>query len=716
MLLCAHSYCAKCLSTLTPSRGLDSELESNRDPLKIQCPACFQISTIQDVSSLPLPSKFPDIIESLTDEQKKNTISSLTKRKEALTEFEQNPSSLVTSQCSEHDQLLDHYCDDCGKVVCSVCVEEEHMSHSCSESVRFLLEDLAYLESLIQPAYQFAARAEQAVSQLSQDYEAIEANQNICTDTVREVFNKVRSTIDQREKAILGTIESYAESKLSQVREYSQRLSEKRERIEQALATTERLVEEIYTVQIIMEKEAIVDELDQQEQGILDIEEALFDSKFSSTYVGFKNDSTAKIQKEVSDLISLCEFYPDADSGYYLSRPIVIEKEEDPYMVTTDAQKKAREVVQNKPKPGQNLKYSKSFQYTHPRSPFKQVEPIKEMTEESEDDEDLDESLLHCRLGRRYSTPLDFKRSPTPEFLPPKPIRFDSKIIPTPILQPVKVFNKLSRLRNEVVNPCGICIGENNSIVLSDVKNHCLRIIASTGKFIDTVGKEGKGSGEFEEPCAIAVDRNQHLFVIQRESPRVQKFNSSGRYLTKFGQKSLRGSSLGEPWGIAVGPNKKIYVTDWDRNSIHIFNSNGKFDKTLNEESMEMLGDTLKLPAGIFIEPDGNMLVVDRGSHCIWRLNQRGSILLKIGEKGSGPGELYLPYGVIVCADGSIAVSESGNNRISIFSNTGTFLRHFGRKGSEPGMFHHPRHMCITKENELVVADELNKRLQLFRL
>ncbi|XP_064394422.1 tripartite motif-containing protein 3-like [Halichondria panicea] len=700
MLLCAHSFCANCL--------LPAE-DAMCNPLKLGCPICFQITKIQDVNDLLVPSKFAEVIETLTQEDKEHTINNLKQHKANLVSFEEDPSLLLTSQCPDHDQPLDYYCDDCGLVVCYGCTEEEHMSHSCGKSVKFLLEDLAHLESLIQPAHQFAARAEKAVEQLSQDQEAIEANQNICTDTVREVFNQLRRAVDQREKAILGTIEKYAETKLAQVQKYSKWLSEKQERIQRALATALELVDEIYTVRIITEKEELTDELDQQEQGILDIEEALFASKFSSTYVGFKNDSTVKIQKEVNELISLCEFYPDADSGYYLSRPIQVENEEDPYLVAGEAQKKAKLILQPKKSP---LKYSKSFQDTRPCVMNVRIESIKELTEESEEDDDLPPQ--HALLGRRHSTPGGLNR--TTNHLPLVPIRFDSLNVQTPIVQPTKVFNKLSRSKTEIVNPCGICIGENNSIVLSDVKNHCLRIIASNGKFIDSIGKEGKISCEFEEPCAIAVDKNMHLLVLQRDNPRVQKLTSSGKYLSKFGQKSLRGSSLGEPWGIAVGPNKKIYISDWDRNAIHIFNSNGKYDKTLNEETMDMLGDLLKLPAGIAVDQDGSLLVADRGSHCVWRLDPKGSILLKIGSEGVGPGELYLPYGVVVCTDGSIAVSESGNNRVSIFSPSGTFLKHFGQKGNEPGMFNHPRHMCITKENELVVADELNGRLQLFSL
>lgn len=706
MLLCAHSFCSACLSSFLGGQGgSEVNVEAAASPeQKAECPNCFQTTIVHKFDDLPRPAKLPEIIELLSDEEKEFTRSALHKRKADIVELEENPSLVATQHCPEHHETIDHFCDDCHKTVCLTCVAEDHHQHSCDKSVKFLVSDLAHLESLVQPAIQFTAQAEQAVKQLAQDYEAIEVNRSICADNVNEVFNKLRSVIDQREKELLSTINKYIDTKLLLVKHQKESLSEKREHILKTVAITEGLVEELYTIQILTEKEVLTDELDQQEQGILDIEEEMFKSKFSSTYIGFKNDSIKSLKKDIASLISLCEFYPDSDSGYYLSRPIQVEAEEDRYMVTTDAREKAQRLYAKKP-----LKYSKSLRVVTVKS--LPIEPIQEMGEESEEEI---EKIASVSLDRRHSSPA--LHTPCLLSLPPIPIRFDSLLSPTPILEPTKVFDKLSFSKSEVVHPCGVCIGENNAIVISDVKNHCLRIVASNGKFIDMIGKEGKSSCEFEEPCALAVDKNMHLLVVQRENPRVQKLTSSGKYLSKFGHKSMRGFSMGEPWGITVSQNKKIFVTDWDRNCIHIFNSNGKYDKSLDSESMEMIVDPLKFPAGIAVEGKGNILVVDRGNHCVWRLEQNGGVLLKIGTKGQGPGELYFPYGVTICRDGAIAVSESGNHRISIFSPSGTFLKHFGQRGSRPGMFNHPRHMCVTNQNELVVADELNQRLQLFKL
>ena len=387
-------------------------------------------------------------------------------------------------------------------------------------------------------------------------------------------------------------------------------------------------------------------------------------SMFSSTYVGFRDDDLKAVQKDVDVLITLCEFYPDEDTGYYSSRAIPMEQEENLYTLTG----RKEDLIPPSTESEEEVDTIKEFPIFSKEKKRKAVK-----RSQSTPTANMKEKWM---LKKRTSSNVD---------VPLIPIRFDSLVSPTPIIPPDKIFNKLTASKTETVNPCGVCVGENGSYIISDVKNHCLRIIASNGKFIDVIGKEGKGSGQFEEPSAVVVNEKAQIFVCQRENPRIQKFTSAGKYVQKFGHKSLRGgNSLGEPWGIVRGPDDKLFVTDWDKCCIHIFYSNGRYDCTIGNDS-SMLGESLKFPAGITVTASGHLVVADRGNHCVWILQPNGDILTRVGCKGHGPGELFLPYGVAIHPNGSIIVSESGNHRISIFSPDGKFLKHFGRKGSDPG-------------------------------
>lgn len=724
LLACAHSFCKECLISLqkncrSPSTGLQYEMDSdasdnycceeeNRDSLsnKIECPDCFQVTVLPDkslVGGLSTHSQLEETIGSLLPEEKEAVRERIGHRNKLIIDIKEGRAEFCHELCTLHELQHKYFCTDCNVTVCVECVSNLHSLHQFTEISTFLVESFYQLQSLVQPACEYASRADASLKKLGQDRGSIEFNRNACKEAIFEVFNKIREEIDERQKRLLNSVDRYVDQKLLQVNYHQKNLEEVQDQLYERVQEIQQILDSLIPdITLVLDKQRLIDDVDIQEQNILDIESSLSSSMFSSTYIGFRDDDTQVIKKQIDMLITLCEFYPDADTGYYSSRTIPIESEESLYV---DAK---LPMISDRNRSSTCTKIVEDETL--------EIFPTVFMA-------DIHEAQVPS-VKRSLSTPtastkekwLMKKRTSVPSDKAPSiPIRYDSLILPAPIINPDRIFNKLTVSKTETVYPCGICLGENNSYVITDVKNHCLRIIASNGKFIGAIGKEGKGSGQFEEPCAVAINEKAQVFVCQRENSRVQKFTSGGKYIQKFGHKSLRGNNLGEPWGIAIAPNKKIYVTDWDRSCIHSFYSNGHYDCTIGNDD-SILGESLKFPAGIAVDASGNLIVADRGNHCVWILETNGSILMRIGSKGHGPGELFLPHGVAVHTNGSIVVSESGNNRVSIFSPHGKFLKHFGRRGSEPGMFEHPRHVCLTPKGEIVVADEQNQRLQLFNV
>lgn len=265
---------------------------------------------------------------------------------------------------------------------------------------------------------------------------------------------------------------------------------------------------------------------------------------------------------------------------------------------------------------------------------------------------------------------------------------------------------------SEQVYPCGVCTSPiNDMLVVTDVFNHCIRLVNPVaGKVIERIGKEGRSGGQFKEPSAVAMDAHEHIFVVERDNPRVQKFTSRGKYLLKFGQKALWGAQLHDPWGLALSPDDKVYVSDWEKGRIYVYQKDGRHLNTIGKDNNSFL----MFPAGIVLNQKGDLLIADRGKHCVWVMSADGTPKSRIGKKGQRPGELLFPHGVAILHDGLVAVSESGNHRISVFTPTGTFRYWIGEKGTKPGMFQYPRHICVNSRGQLIVADEGNQRIQIF--
>lgn len=720
VLTCAHSFCKNCLSQVIGKSNMELEsdeevniFEEEKEDLntcnKVECPNCLQITVLPDecsVESLKTHEQLEDAIASLNPVEKKAMQDKMENQRRMVAELTDDSGKVFIEQCKFHQKVLHCYCTECNVLVCTDCINDTHNLHSCSDVSNLLIDSFSQLNSLVQPACEYMSRADDAIQKLIQDSESIESNRHVCKEAVLVVFEKLHKIINQREKLVLNSIDKYVDQKLVLVAQQQKNFVEVQDQLYQNIQEIQQMLDtSLLDISILIDKQYLIDDVDEQEQNILDLENSVRNSLFSSTYIGFRDDDVDMLSKQIDNFVTLCELYPDADTGYYSSRILHDEKEEDLYtetvppkcesIGTTILENESIDVFpyyQQEPKEAYNKPYSSSLK----RSKSSPSVTTKVM--------------MLKKMKNAGSSMCDDEGN-----APSVPIRFDSLRAPTPILNPDAVFNRLTVSKLETVYPCGICVGESNSFIISDVKNHCLRIIASNGKFIGAIGKEGKGSGQFEEPSAVAVNEKSQIIVCQRENPRIQKLTSGGKCIQKFGHKSFRGNTLGEPWGVAVGPDKKFYVTDWDRSCIHVFYSNGRYDRTIGNDD-SILGESLKFPAGIAVDPHGKIIVADRGNHCVWALKSDGSILTCIGSKGHGPGELFLPHGVAIHPNGSIVVSESGNNRISIFSQNGKFLKHFGRKGKEPGMFEHPRHVCVTSKGEVVVADELNKRLQLFKI
>ena len=734
VLSCSHSFCQGCLHVIleAPQREKDSvgagkkegpmgegeggqkresDEESGVDSGSsgdIECPSCHQVTQLPEggVQNLPTHGRLENLVDIVSEEDKQKARKVLRQR----ATMSRDLTSEVQPQCLEHGKVLDYFCNQCSQLLCMRCMMDMHRDHDYEEAADVLQTRLAALRCQIQPAYEFVEKANSALEQLAHDDDAIKTNQKTCKENVQEVFSKLRGALDQREKMLLLTIDKYAEGKLETVEDHQQKLAESREKILQHVDSISKLLERAGDVAVLQEDQAILEDLDIQEQIVLDVDTDASTSMLSSSYVGIKEDHVPVISKEASKAVTLCEFYPEGDSGYYASRKIVVDGDE-------VEEENAYDVFRR----GGKLRYTRSMHNSsRPKPPkHQQQQKVERIPEECSISESLTptESLS---LSRQSSLSAASSEAPDDVFeepAPTMPLRFDSLLSPTPVIEPLKVFDRLGGSRKESVHPCGLCIVANDSIVVSDIKNHCLRMIASNGKFIDRIGSEGKGSGNFEEPCGMCLDNKGNILVAQKQNPRIQRFTSAGKFLSKFGQKSLRGSNLSEPWALCVASNNNIYVSDWDKSCILIFQDNGRYFCTLgSKKNGAGIKESLLLPGGNTFDSHGRLLVTDRGNHCVWLLQPDGTIIKRIGSKGHAPGELYYPYGIAVLPNRKIVVSESGNHRISVFSPSGDFEQCFGRKGGQPGYFDHPRHIALTSKGDLVVADELNERLQVFSL
>ena len=173
------------------------------------------------------------------------------------------------------------------------------------------------------------------------------------------------------------------------------------------------------------------------------------------------------------------------------------------------------------------------------------------------------------------------------------------------------------------------------------------------------------------------------------------------------------GSGKGQfdsPAGLAIDPNGNVLVADTNNGRIEKFAPTGTF-----LSSMGIKGTSpgqLGAPNGIAVDRRGNIYVADAGNHRLQKLASDGALIAE--WKGPAPG-FYGPRRIAIGPDDSVYVVDQGRTRIVKFNPDGQVLAVWGSKGRGDGQFDDHTSVAIDPtSNKVYVADPINKRIQVF--
>lgn len=130
-------------------------------------------------------------------------------------------------------------------------------------------------------------------------------------------------------------------------------------------------------------------------------------------------------------------------------------------------------------------------------------------------------------------------------------------------------------------------------------------------------------------------------------------------------------------------------------------------------------------PAGIAVDRNGNVYVIDQGNHRVQKFRDDGTFVTKWGAKdspagavwggkGNTEGRFWVPHGIAADQAGNVYVTEWGNHRVQKFTVSGQFLVSWGGQGSTDGKLRFPLGIAVDAEARVYVADGDNKRVQRF--
>jgi sugar lactone lactonase YvrE len=120
----------------------------------------------------------------------------------------------------------------------------------------------------------------------------------------------------------------------------------------------------------------------------------------------------------------------------------------------------------------------------------------------------------------------------------------------------------------------------------------------------------------------------------------------------------------------------------------------------------------LSHPAGIAVDAQGNLWVVDTSNNRIEGFNSSGGFIKAVGSAGAGNGQFSRPTAIAIDPEGNFWVADAGNNRLQQFGHGWEFIRTVGTAGSGNGQFNNPEGLAIDSLGHIWVADTSNSRVQ----
>jgi outer membrane protein assembly factor BamB len=233
-----------------------------------------------------------------------------------------------------------------------------------------------------------------------------------------------------------------------------------------------------------------------------------------------------------------------------------------------------------------------------------------------------------------------------------------------------------------------------------------------------TFSARGRDPGEHRRPWDVAVDNEDYVWVVDTQNKRVQKYTAEGRLLLEAGEQQTgkkEGLSFLAPVAAAVDSSNRLLVLDRLTGKIIRLDANGN--------TLDVLGGSGKGPGeflgseGMTVDSNGRIYIAETLSNRIQVVDAEGKSLLVFGALGSGQGQFDHPGGVGVDPHtGNIIVVDTGNNRVQTFNSSGEYLVGFGAQGAGAGDFDRPHDVVAGLGHNMFVSETNNNRASWFTL
>ncbi len=182
------------------------------------------------------------------------------------------------------------------------------------------------------------------------------------------------------------------------------------------------------------------------------------------------------------------------------------------------------------------------------------------------------------------------------------------------------------------------------------------------------IGPGGDAPATFSDPSGLAVDSDGNLYVLDSGNDRIQKFSSENRFLKETGTAGGGEGEFNQPADLALDAQGNIYVVDTWNHRVQKFDADLNFVATWGKATRDLLNpgdDEMWGPRSIAVDGEGDVWVVDTGTHRVRKFSPDGELLGTVGGWGTGLGQFREPVGIAFDGTlGHMLIADAGNARI----------------------------------------------------
>ena len=661
-LPCLHSFCQDCLEGLP--------LDKKSETYYLSCPTCRHCTELPEEGAGAFPVAF-------TLNNLKEIYSAI--KKTAVLPY------LQEATCSDHGKPLELFCQTCDTVICVTCQFRNHKHHEYNLITDSYTKHCQELEGSLNPVKEKIGALKKVLSALAE----------------RE------GEIRERGEGVLEEIHEMVEEMMNVLRESERKLTEQAKRVtdDKLKVLSEQMKSAEMSLSLLEDVEDYV------EQSL---------KTGSPQQVLRSKKQMMERMNEVTAQINVEELHPKEKANFVLSKDIkslhhigdIVT-----YSSTALQQCRVKKVgyFERLPKE-KKVSFSLSMEASDlsllsvPLSSLRcSLVPVGKGGQP-----------IHTTVTTTSTDPGVYRIQCNPSTSGTHTVKvqvYDVQLEDTSLVIPINPYlDNITPVRTitELKNPCGVAVSDDNHVIITENKGHCVTILDREGKKVKSLGGEGgSGNVKFSYPHGVAITPDK--FILVSDNHRIQKISMDGYLIASVGEEGSGPLQFKYPHGIAISPiTGQVYIADWNNHRIQVLNPDLTFSHSFGSKGSA--NGQFQSSRHIAIDSQGLVYVTDRDNHRIQKFSPDGKFVGQFGTKGSGPGQLNRPLGITIdtAATGLVYVSEWSNARISVFTSDGVFVSRFGSEGSNIDQFKSPCGLIFDKNEFLYVCDFYNRRLVVY--